>query len=323
MRPNGSTPSQRGATPSPATAVAMSGAVDLAAVKARSEAAARAAEAPPPAPGAVVVDVTETSFQAEVLDRSFQVPVLIDLWADWCEPCKQLSPILERVATEGEGSWVLAKIDVEANPRISQALQVQGIPAVFAVIGGQLVPGFEGALPEAQVREFVAAVLQAGREAGLTGAVPGQDGADDETAVVEELDDPRFTAAEEALEEGNYALAAQRYQAILAEEPGNELAALALRQVELLRRVESADPALAARADTAPDDVDAQLTAADMALAGNDVDGALARLLDALRRMTSEDREAVRQRLVEYLEVLGPDDPRVGPARREMARALF
>lgn len=323
MRPNGSTPSQRSAAPSPATVVAMSGAVDLAAVKARSEAAARAAEAPPPAAGAVVVDVTEASFQAEVLDRSFQVPVLIDLWADWCQPCKLLSPILERLATDDGGSWVLAKIDVEANPRISQALQVQGIPAVFAVIGGQLVPGFEGALPEPQVREFVAAVLQAGREAGLSGAVAGQGGADAEVASPDEPDDPRFTAAEEALEEGNYALATQRYQAILAEEPGNELAALALRQVELLRRVESADPALAARADAAPDDVGAQLAAADTALAGNDVDSALARLLDALRRMSGEDREAVRRRLVEYLELLGPEDPRVAPARREMARALF
>jgi putative thioredoxin len=323
MRPNGSTPSQRSVPPSPATAVAMSGAVDLAAVKARSEAAARAAEAPPPSAGAVVVDVTEASFQAEVLDRSFQVPVLIDLWADWCEPCKQLSPILERLATEGGGSWVLAKIDVEANPRISQALQVQGIPAVFAVIGGQLVPGFEGALPEPQVREFLAAVLQAGREAGLSGATTSQPGADADAGGPSEPDDPRFTAAEEALQEGNYALATQRYRAILAEEPGNELAALALRQVELLHRVESADPALAARADTAPDDLDAQLAAADSALAANDVDRALTRLLDALRRMSGEDREAVRRRLVEYLELLGPEDPRVGPARREMARALF
>jgi putative thioredoxin len=323
MRPNGSTPSQRSATPSPATAVAMSGAVDLAAVKARSEAAARAAEAPLPSAGAVVVDVTEASFQADVLDRSFQVPVLIDLWADWCQPCKQLSPVLERLATEGGGSWVLAKIDVDANPRISQALQVQGIPAVFAVIGGQLVPGFEGALPEPQVREFLAAVLQAGREAGLSGAPAGQPDAVADANGPTEPDDPRFTAAEEALQEGDYALAMQRYQAILAEEPRNELAALALRQVKLLHRVESADPALAARAETAPDDVEAQLAAADTALAGNDVDGALTRLLDALRRMTGEDRDAVRRRLVEYLELLGPEDPRVGPARREMARALF
>ena len=96
----------------------MTGAIDLAAVKARSEAAARAAEAPPPSASDVVVDVTEATFQTEVLDRSFQVPVLIDLWADWCQPCKQLSPVLERLAAAGGGSWVLAKIDTDANPRL-------------------------------------------------------------------------------------------------------------------------------------------------------------------------------------------------------------
>ena len=195
---------------------------------------------------------------------------------------------------------------------------------MFAVIGGQLVPGFEGALPEPQVREFVAAVLQAGREAGLSGAVAGQGGADAEVARPRTNPTTRGSPPpKRRSRRANYALATQRYQAILAEEPGNELAALALRQVELLRRVESADPALAARADAAPDDVGAQLAAADTALAGNDVDSALARLLDALRRMSGEDREAVRRRLVEYLELLGPEDPRVAPARREMARALF
>ena len=123
---------RRPPAPAPAMAAAMSGAVDLAAVKARSEAATRAAENPTSAPGGYVVEVTEATFQAEVIDRSFQVPVLIDLWADWCQPCKQLSPILERLAGEAGGTWILAKIDVDANPRISQALQVQSIPTVFA-----------------------------------------------------------------------------------------------------------------------------------------------------------------------------------------------
>ncbi|TAM85366.1 MAG: tetratricopeptide repeat protein [Jatrophihabitans sp.] len=306
----------------------MSGAIDLAAVKARSEAAARAAEAPAPQAGHYVVEVTEATFQTEVLDRSFQVPVLLDLWAEWCQPCKQLSPVLEKLAAEAAGAWILATIDVDANPRISQALQVQSIPTVFAVIGGQLVPGFQGALPEAQLREFVAAVLQAAQEAGMQvgpagpGAQP--DAADGGAAApAAPPEDPRFDAAEQALAEGNHDLAEQRFQAILDAEPNNADATLALRQVRLLRRVAGADPAARARAQAAPDDVDLQLAAADLALAGDDVDAALQGLLATLGRVAGEDRERVRVRLVDYFDLLGPDDPRVGPARREMARALF
>ena len=323
MRPGSPNASRRPAQPSPATVAAMAGAVDLAAVKARSEAAARAAEAPPPTAGSAVVDVTEASFQADVLDRSFQVPVLIDLWADWCEPCKQLSPVLERLANAAGGAWVLAKIDVDANPRISQALQVQSIPSVFAVIGGQLIPGFQGALPEAQVREFVDAVVKAGQEAGLSGSPAPADGAAEVADEPQPPADPRFTAAEDAIEAGDYALAAQRYQAILDVERGNQQAADALAQVRLLERVSSVDEAAAARADSAPDDVDAQLAAADLSFASNDVDGALGRLLGAIKRTSGDDRERLRQRLLEFFDLLGPGDPRVGTARRQLAQALF
>jgi putative thioredoxin len=301
-------------------AAAMSGAVDLAAVKARSEAAARAADNATPAPGGSVVEVTEATFQAEVIDRSFQVPVLIDLWADWCQPCKQLSPILERLAAEAGGTWILAKIDVDANPRISQALQVQSIPTVFAAIGGQLVPGFQGALPEPQVREFVDALVKAASQAGLSGAVPD---AIDEATSAEVPVDPRFSDAEAALEAGQFDLAAKRYQAILDAEPANSEAALALRQVRLLERLQAIDPKLVARAETAPDDVPAQLAAADYALSRSDVDGALGRLLGLVRRVSGADRDAVRERLIEYFDLLGPDDPRVAPARRALANALF
>jgi putative thioredoxin len=315
------TNNRRPAAPSPAMAAAMSGAVDLAAVKARSEAAARAAEAP--AAGAYVIDVTEATFQSEVIARSFQVPVLIDLWADWCQPCKQLSPVLERLATEAAGQWILAKIDVDANPRISQALQVQSIPTVFAAIGGQLVPGFQGALPEVQVREFVSALLQAGEQAGLTGAAGTAPAADDADVPEEEPADLRFTAAEDAIEAGQFELAVQRYQAILDAEPTNAEAAAALRQVGLLERLDRIDPQLLARAETAPDDVPAALAAADHALSVNDVDGAIGRLLALVRRVSGDDRDTVRERLIEYFDVLGPDDPRVGPARRQLANALF
>jgi putative thioredoxin len=306
----------------PALTAAMGGAIDLAAVKARSEAAARAAEAPPPQAGAWIVDVTEESFQAEVLDRSFQVPVLIDLWAEWCQPCKQLSPLLEKLADESAGGWVLAKIDVDANPRISQALKVQSIPSVFAVLGGQLVPGFQGALPEAQVREFVAAVLQAGQEAGLAGGTPAA-ATELEADAVEEPSDPRFVAAEEALQEGDYATASLRYQEILDAEPANTEASLALRQVRLLERIEAADPAVIARAQTDPDDVEAQLAAADDELGGNRIEAAFDRLLSLVRRTAGEDRDAVRDRLLEYFDLIGSEDARVLPARRALTNALF
>lgn len=306
----------------------MSGAVDLAAVKARSEAAARAASAPPPsATGAYVIEVTEANFQAEVLDRSFQVPVLLDLWADWCEPCKQLSPILEKVANESAGSWILAKVDVEANQRIAQMLQVQSIPTVFAVISGQLVPGFQGALPEPQVREFVTALLQAAEQAGLSGpgGDPAQPPVDGEQQPIPPaaVEDERFTAAEQALEDGDFDLATQRYQAILSAEPANTDAQLALLQVKLLERLSTLAPNALELADSAPDDVSVQLAAADTELANNQVEAAFTRLIGLVRRIRGEDRTPVRDRLVEYFELLGPDDPRVAPARRDLANALF
>ncbi len=299
----------------------MSGAVDLAAVKARSEAAARAASAPPPSSGKYVVEATEANFQAEVLDRSFQVPVLLDLWADWCEPCKQLSPLLERLAQESAGSWVLATVDVEANQRIAQMLQVQSIPTVFAVIGGQLVPGFQGALPEAQVREFLAALLHAASQAGLSG--PGAAPAGEPDAPAAPPEDERFTAAEDALEAGDFDLAAERYQAILNAEPANLDAQLALRQVGLLRRLSALPRDALQVAAAEPDNVEAQLAAADAELANNQVEAAFSRLVGLVRRLRGEDRTPVRDRLVEYFELLGPDDPRVPPARRDLANALF
>src|SRR4051794_12971841 len=207
-------------------AAAMAGAVDLAAVKARSEAAQRAQTAPPPSaeapagsPGSAVVDVTEATFQAEVLDRSFQVPVVLDLWADWCGPCKQLSPVLERLAIEGGGAWVLAKIDVDANPRIAQAFRVQGIPMVFAVVGGQPVNAFTGVIPEAQIRLFINEALQASG------------------AEVEVPEDPALLAADDALMAGDLEEAERAYKKILAERPADEIAQAGLAQVELFRRV--------------------------------------------------------------------------------------
>src|SRR3954462_2351661 len=314
-------PDPRAAAQQAQMAAAMAGAVDLAAVKARSDAAARAQAAPPPsaavpagAPGSAVVDVPEATFQSEVLDRSFQMPVVLDLWAEWCGPCKQLSPVLERLAAEGGGSWVLAKIDVDANPTLAQALRVQGIPAVKAVWQGQLVAEFTGAIPEEQARQFVGELVRA----TTGGAVPGGEPAEDAAP-----EDPRLDEAEAALERGDLEAAEAAYQSILDAEPDHPEAGLALRQVQLFRRAEEAGPSALADADAAPDDVAAQTRAADFLLGTGDVEGAFDWLIDVVRRTSGEDRDLARPHLVDLFGIVGDQDPRVGTARRRLTTALF
>ncbi|WP_308283151.1 tetratricopeptide repeat protein [Pseudonocardia nigra] len=317
-------PNPRQAAQTAALSSAMAGAVDLSALKARSEAAARQQAAPAAVDGGAsqfVVDVTEQTFQTEVIERSTQVPVVVDLWATWCGPCKQLSPVLERLAEAAGGAWILAKVDVDANPRIAQAFGVQSIPMVVAVVAGQPVDAFNGALPEPQVRQWINALLDALRDRmpGIAQAEAAAGGAE----PVEEPEDPRFTAAEDALEHGDYAAAEAAYEQILAGEPANEQAAAALSQVRFLARAEQADPTAVARADAAPDDVDAQLAAADAEVAGDAVEAAFTRLVTTVGRTAGDERDRVREHLVGLFELFPADDPRVTAARRALARALF
>ena len=185
------------------------GAVDLGARQAAAQRRQQAAQSPPGAPssnGGVVIDVTEETFNTDVVERSRTTPVIMDLWAEWCGPCKQLSPVLEKLANEAAGQWILAKVDVDANPQLSAALQVQSIPMVVAVLGGQLVDGFLGAMPEAQVRQWIDQVLAVAEKMGLQLA-DGADGADG--AADEDTQDDTQAAADGATD-GRAAIPADR-----------------------------------------------------------------------------------------------------------------
>ncbi|MGH3999237.1 MAG: co-chaperone YbbN, partial [Pseudonocardiaceae bacterium] len=222
------------------------------------------------------------------------------------------------------GAWVLAKIDVDANPRIAQLFGVQSIPTVIAIAGGQPIDAFSGAQPEPQIRQWITSILDALRDRlpGIRAAEQAalDDGAEEPAA---EPDDPRFAAAEAAVQAGNYPAAEAAYQQILDAEPANEQARVALAQVRFLARAESADPAAVTRANAAPDDVDAQLAAADAEVADQQPERAFERLVSAVRRLTGDDRERARAHLVELFELFTPDDARVTSARRALARALF
>jgi putative thioredoxin len=311
------------------------GAVDLAALAAaraarersevaRAEQLAAVADGDPDAmaTGPLVIDATEATFQADVIDRSMLVPVVIDFWAEWCGPCKQLSPLLEQLVVEGAGSWLLAKIDVDANPRIAQAFQVQSIPVVFVVWQGQLVPGFTGAIPEAELRAFVEQVSKLA-ELAPPGAEGAADGAEPGEPALEPID-PLEEAALDALDAGDLDAAVTAFEALVQAQPANAEAKVGLARVELLRRTKGSDLATAqAAAAAAPDDVAAQSLAADFEVAAGQVDQAIARLVDLVRRTSGDERAAAKAHLLGLFALVGDEDSRVGKGRTALANALF
>ena len=308
------------------------GAVDLGARQAaaqRRQQAARAAETGESGSGeasAFVFDVTEETFNTDVAARSRTTPVIVDLWADWCGPCKQLSPVLEKLANEAAGAWVLAKIDVDANPRLAQAFQAQSIPMVVAIIGGQMVDAFLGAMPESQVRQWLTQVLAVADQLGVgapgAGGVPGADDADDLSAV----DDlpPAYAEAQAAMESGDMDTAASVIEKALAETPGDPLLKSWLAQANLIKRVGGYDQAAARRdAAASPSDVEAQLRVADIELAGGRTEEAFDRLLGVIRRTSGDERNKARVQLLSLFDIFPPDDPQVKRARSQLTALLF
>jgi len=318
------------------------GAIDLGARQAAAQRRQRAAEQgtaeagqPGSQPG-LVIDVTDESFNADVVARSRTVPVVLDLWADWCGPCKQLSPVLEKLATEANGAFVLAKVDVDANPQLSAALQVQSIPMVVAVVAGQVVDGFLGAMPEAQVKQWLGQVLQVAEQLGLApgagGTLPadGAGPADVADAMAAEYPGPGgpaaaiFAEAQAAMERGDMEAAATAFQKVLDADPGDPAAAMGLAQVNLIRRVDGYDQAEAKReAASRPDDADAQARVADIDLTMGRIEDSFDRLLATIRRTSGEEREKARKHLLSLFEIFPPKDPRVSKARSALSSLLF
>lgn len=319
--------------------MSMSGVVDLAAVKAASEAKAKAEQARAEAArngggtaapaSSLVFDVSEATLESDVLQRSNEVPVVINFEADQAPVSIELGDALARLAGEYGGRFVLGRVDVYANQLLVQQFRLQGIPAVFAVLAGQVMPLFEDVAPEDQIRQVLDQLIAVGEQRfGIQGAPVEGAVADEAPAVEPERpatpQELALSAAHDALDQGDLGGAIQAYKNVLSDDPANTEAKLGLAQAELLSRVQDADPqAVRKAAADAPADVAAQLAAADLDLAGGHVEDAFGRLVDTVRRTAGDDRDAARVRLLELFEVIGTDDPRVTAARAALARVLF
>jgi putative thioredoxin len=290
---------------------------------------------------AYIKDSSLETFAADVLDASREVPVIVDFWAPWCGPCKQLGPILEKIVNEAKGAVRLVKVNIDENQAIAQQLRIQSIPAVFAFKDGQPFDGFMGNLPESQVRAFVASLTEGGHG--------GHDHAEEVLA-----------AAEEAFNAGDMSMAAQAYAHVLQDEPGHPKAVAglarcylksgdlerakttlqlvrpdgagdeALRAVEAelklaedAKKVSGQDADLRARLEADPKDHQARYDLALALDAKGEREAALDALLEIVRRDRKWNEEAARKHLVTLFEAMGPTDPRTIAARRKLSSILF
>lgn len=326
----------------PRNNMSLRGAVDLAAVKAAADAAAKAEEmraerarkaesnGADAAAEPLIFAVTEADFEAQVVPLSAEVPVLLLFWAEGYGPAEQQVPVMEALAEEYDGRFVLAEVDVRENQRLAQQLQLRDLPTVLVVVAGQLIPLFEGPAMGEEIRPLLDQLIkEAAERFGIAGepgvrSGKGEPAAGAATEGAEPPLDPAVALAHEALDQGDLGGAIQAYKNVLSGQPGNEEAKLGLAQAELLQRVQGLDPAaVRAAAAERPADAEAQITAADLDLVGGHVDDAFGRLVDTVGRTFGEERDKVRLHLLSLFEVIGADDARVVKARSALARKLF
>ena len=300
-----------------ALSAAFAGAIDLSALKKPAGGAAA-----PQAPSSrYAIEVTEATF-SEVVQASADLPVVFDLWSARSTLSVALSGVLNTVVERGHGAWVLARVDVDTNPRVAQAFQAREIPTIIAVAAGQPIDAYAGPADEASVTEWIGALLDALRDR-MPGIKAAEDAAGVEPGPAPEPEDDRFGAAEDALMAGEYDTAKAELEAILAAEPGNTRATAALAQANFLARTDALPPTTVADADAAPDDVPLQCAAADLLVAAGEVEAGFDRLIATVKRTAGADRTAAREHLIELFGLFVPDEEMVKQARRRLAAALY
>ncbi|MER5648862.1 tetratricopeptide repeat protein [Streptosporangium sp. NPDC002524] len=300
------------------------GAVDLGARKQALEAQARRETTAQETGGvpAPVIDVDDANFATEVVERSMNGLVLLELTVTRAEQAKQYSLLLEKLAAENTGRWLLARVDVELSPQIAQALRVQNVPALYAIFQGQPVAVVPGIATEPQLRDWLSQLMEA---LAQYLPPPGEEAADggEEEQPQEPPVDPDVLAAEQAIDAGDLDGAVAAYERLLARSPSNQDAKLGLAGLGLIRRTQDVDPADLQSRLANPADVEAQLLAADFEMLAGEVDKAFDRLVDVVRRTSGADRDTARVHLLGLFDTLPGDDPSIGRARRNLASALF
>ena len=277
------------------------------------------------ASSAYAVQVTEQNFQ-EILEGSRSAPVLLAFESPGRSPeSVQLADSMQTLSTEFEGRFLLGRVDIDAMPQIAQAMQIPSVPLVVLVAQGRPMPLIQNLAPIEELRQAITQVLQQLTASGFTGRHQPRTGngvVDEETG--EELIDPRYVPAQDALERGDIDAAVAEYQKLVDANPADAEAAAGLAMAKLLKRTEGVDltEARTAAAER-PDDVEAQIMVADLDLLGGHVEDAFDRLVALVRRTTEADRDAARTHLIALFGAVGNDDPRVMRARRDLASALF
>lgn len=280
---------------------------------------------PPAPPGtSFVVDMDEQNFE-QVVQKSMRHPIIVEFWSPQSEN-QAVSGDLRDLATSAAGTFLLARANVEAYPQIAQAFGVQAVPTVMGVIGGQVAPLFQGTRPKAEIAAVIDQLLALAAQNGVVGrADPVEASASSGDGEASEPPaDPRFDAADARLEAGDFAGAVEEFDKLLAEAPNDRMALAGKAQAGLLSRASGVDQAsILASMQADPDDVDTQLSVADLEMLAGQMDAAFARLISIIRSTAGADRDRVRVRLLELFDTMDPADPMVLKARRDLATALY